>query len=93
MTYDVRVHPQVKDDLSSLDPPIRDRIKTRINNRLIKKPKYFGEPLRGTLKGLWKFRVGDYRVVYRIEAEDDVVSLLAVSHRKNAYQRVRRRLE
>lgn len=93
MSYEVRVHPRVKRDVSRLDPPIWSRIKQRIHERLKKRPEYFGEPLRGTLKGLWKFRVGDYRVVYRIDPDESRLRVLAVAHRKEAYDRVRRRLD
>ncbi|MGM0381012.1 MAG: type II toxin-antitoxin system RelE family toxin [bacterium] len=92
MNYRLRVHPRVSKDFSKLDPPIATRIKKRIKERLSNRPDYFGEPLRGTLKGLWKFRVGDYRVVYRVDAEKKIINILAVSHRKDAYQRVKRRM-
>ena len=43
----------------------------------------YGEPLRKTLKGYWKLRVGDYRVVFKvIEAE---VWILGIKHRKSVY--------
>lgn len=93
MSYEIRVHPRVKQDVSRLDPPVWKRVKDRLQDRLSRRPEYFGQPLRGTLKGLWKFRVGDYRVVYRIDESESVLRVLAVAHRKNAYDRVRRRLE
>lgn len=93
MSYDICVHPQVKSDFSNLDPPIQERIKKRISNRLTQKPEYFGEPLRGTLDDFWKFRVGDYRVVFDIDQDQEVLRILAVAHRKEAYQRVKRRID
>jgi mRNA interferase RelE/StbE len=93
MSYDVRVHPQVKDDFSALDPPIRNRIKERISNRLTEKPEYFGEPLRGTLNDFWKFRLGDYRIVFDIDQENELISIFNLAHRKEAYERVKRRIE
>ena len=91
--YKLRVHPRVKKDISHLDPPVWDRIKKQINNRLTSKPEYFGSPLRGTLKGLWKYRVGDYRVVYTIDSQKELISILLVAHRKDAYSKVTRRIQ
>jgi mRNA interferase RelE/StbE len=92
-SYKVRVHPGVKKDISRLAPPVWKRIKKQINHRLTAKPEYFGSPLRGTLKGLWKFRVGDYRVVYKIDEQQKQISLLLIAHRKDAYSKVTRRLQ
>ena len=49
----------------------------------------YSEPLRKTLKTYRKLRVGDYRVVLKIE--DRVVTVLAVCHRRHVYQRAQRR--
>ncbi|MBP7233389.1 MAG: type II toxin-antitoxin system RelE/ParE family toxin, partial [Syntrophaceae bacterium] len=43
----------------------------------------YGEPLRKTLKGYWKLRVGDYRVVFKII--DSEVWILGIRHRKSVY--------
>lgn len=42
------------------------RIARALDTRLAVIPEQTGEPLRGTLKGYWKLRIGDYRVVYKI---------------------------
>ncbi|MFP4687918.1 MAG: type II toxin-antitoxin system RelE family toxin [bacterium] len=93
MSYEIKVHPRVKQDLAHLDPPVGKRIKKRLRNRLVTKPEYFGKPLRGTLKGLWKYRVGDYRVVYRIDKEKKTIKVLLVAHRKDACSKVTRRIQ
>jgi mRNA interferase RelE/StbE len=43
-------------------------------------------PLKGPLAGLWRFRVGDYRVVYRIQDDDRVVIVLLIAHRRDVYE-------
>ena len=41
-------------------------------------------PLKGSLKGYWKLRIGDYRVVFRIAASE--VSILTILQRKVVYE-------
>lgn len=90
MSYELRYHPQVKrNDIPQLDHAARERIRTAIETRLVERPEYYSEPLRKTLKPYRKLRVGDYRVVFRVS--DNIVFILAVLHRKEAYQRARRR--
>jgi mRNA interferase RelE/StbE len=46
-------------------------------------PVGFGKPLRYSLKGHRRLRVGDYRIVYRIENNN--VLIVAIKHRKDIY--------
>jgi mRNA interferase RelE/StbE len=52
---------------------------------LSESPKEIGDPLKGKLSGYWRSRVGDYRVVYRIEEEALVVLVVKIAHRKDVY--------
>jgi mRNA interferase RelE/StbE len=52
-------------------------------------PERYGVPLAGTLRGYWKLRVGDYRVVFRVTA--DAVWILAILHRREVYEAAERR--
>lgn len=49
-------------------------------------PRRLGKPLRFELEGCWSARRGPYRVVYRIDDEAWVVSVLAVAHRADVYR-------
>ncbi len=60
------------------------RIREAIETRLLTAPQEYGEPLRRTLKGYWKLRVGDYRVVFRVKDKD--ILILGIIHRKKVYQ-------
>jgi mRNA interferase RelE/StbE len=59
---------------------LRDRLKPAENPRL------FGKPLHGDKGGLWRYRVGDYRLICDIRDEKVVVLVLRVGHRKNIYR-------
>ena len=84
MAYRILYHPRVlADDLPSLNHDLRNRIARAIDQRLPTHPSYYGEPLRHRLKGYWKVRVGDYRVVYTLL--EHTVLVIAIRHRKNVY--------
>ncbi len=50
-------------------------------------PRRVGKPLRFELEGLWSARRGPYRVIYRIDEDERVVTVLAVGHRAHIYRR------
>lgn len=91
MPYELRYHPDVKRvDIPLLDRKLKGRIRNAIETRLALAPHQYGEPLRKTLKGYWKLRVGDYRVVYKIvECE---VWILGIIHRRDAYENMMKRI-
>jgi mRNA interferase RelE/StbE len=48
-------------------------------------PRRFGKPLLGELKGLWRYRVGAFRIVAKIEEDRFVVLVVTVGHRHQVY--------
>lgn len=48
-------------------------------------PRRFGRPLTGDLKGFWRYRVGDYRIVASIEDDRFIVLAVTVGHRRDVY--------
>jgi len=67
MPFTLHYHPAVRaDDLPLIDQRTKDRIGKAIEERLQTAPHDYGEPLRKSLKGYWKLRVGDYRVVFNV---------------------------
>jgi mRNA interferase RelE/StbE len=48
-------------------------------------PRRFGRPLNGDLKGFWRYRVGDYRIVASIEDDRFIVLVVTVGHRRDVY--------
>jgi mRNA interferase RelE/StbE len=49
-------------------------------------PRQFGKPLRMNLAGLWRYRIGDHRLICRIEEHRLVVLVLKVGHRREVYE-------
>ncbi len=90
MPFSVIYHPDVKGrDIPKLNADVRNRIRKAIETRLMVAPQEYGEPLRKTLKGYWKLRVGDYRIVFRIL--DEEILILGICHRKEVYPMMEKR--
>jgi len=91
LTFELRYHPDVRDvDIPKLNETLKKRIKKAIEERLSISPDQYGEPLRKTLKGYWKLRVGDYRVVYKVAGNE--VWILAIINRKDVYRKIAKRI-
>ena len=90
MGFDIIFHQAVKDDAAAIAKAIRERIRSAIDTRLTTEPALYGKPLRGTLAGYWKLRVGDWRVVYVIRGSEVIV--YAIKHRSRVYDEVSDRL-
>ncbi len=52
---------------------------------LVKDP-HQGKPLKGSYKGLYRYRIGDYRIIYSVEDDRLIVFVLRIRHRKDAYR-------
>jgi len=85
-------HPDVlKEDLRGIPANIKSRIRKAIETRLLKDPVMFGQPLRQSLKGHRKLRVGDWRVIYRVE--HSTIVILMIGSRKDVYEEVFKRVD
>ena len=83
MSYKIRYHPDVRDkDLPKINRNIQKRIKAAIEKRLLVAPERYSEPLRRTLKGYRKLRVGDYRIILKLHDED--ILILCIFRSKTA---------
>jgi mRNA interferase RelE/StbE len=49
-------------------------------------PRAFGHALTGSLRGLWRYRVGDYRLICELRSRELVILVLAVGHRREIYR-------
>jgi mRNA interferase RelE/StbE len=84
MHFTLHYHPAVRiEDLPLIDQRAKDRIRKAIEERLRTAPHQYGQPLRKSLKGYWKLRVGDYRVVFKIIESE--VWIICIRNRKSVY--------
>ena len=81
ITFEQRV---IDEDLPSIPMPYKDQIRRAIRERLAAEPVKLGKPLKYSLFGLRRLRVGDWRIIYRINGE--FVEIVKIGHRKDIYE-------
>jgi len=75
-------------DLRKLGHPAQSAILRYLRERIAtsEDPRRFGKPLTKELKNLWRYRVGDFRIVASIEDDRFIVLILTVGHRREVYE-------
>ncbi|MCK8069797.1 type II toxin-antitoxin system RelE/ParE family toxin [Cobetia marina] len=63
---------------------IRDYLRERIQP--LEDPRQLGKPLQGQLGELWRYRVGDYRLIAQIEDDRVCVLVVRIGHRRDIYR-------
>ena len=89
MDWRVEISDVAENQLRKLDRQIQKRLLDWLDDRIegCKNPRHFGEPLRGDMSGLWRYRVGDYRIICEIKEHQFIVLALTVGHRREIYLR------
>ena len=74
-------------ELNKLDTQTKQQILDYLAERIETNmdPRRFGKGLKADLAGLWRYRVGNYRIVCRLIDGELIVLVLAVGHRKDIY--------
>jgi mRNA interferase RelE/StbE len=88
--YEIRLMETAVTDLRALPLRAREAIVARIEALADDPTPNHTRPLRGELKGLWRLRVGDYRVAFTIDRQAHTVSVWRVGHRESFYERAKR---
>ncbi|MEF8875066.1 MAG: type II toxin-antitoxin system RelE/ParE family toxin [Candidatus Thermoplasmatota archaeon] len=85
MTYEILLTEQAVEDLRKLDDNIEERVRKKIK-QLSDYPEHYGKPLKGP-KNLWVLKIGrsDWRVIFRIDEEQDEIIIITIGHRRNIY--------
>ncbi len=85
MAYRVVLHRSAVRDIGNLSQPNRGRVMRAID-ALATNPRPRGAKLLSGPDRRWRFRVGDYRVLYRVDDDRVVVVIVRVRHRSVAYR-------
>jgi len=89
--YEILYHEKVvKEDIPRLGGNVKKLIQKAIETRLSEVPELYGKPLRKSLAGYKKLRVGDYRVIFKIDGTS--VRVFIIAHRKTVYEKVWKRV-
>ncbi len=82
--FEILYHPDVlQKDLPRISSAEKQRIRRAIEQKLAFFPHEFGASLRHTLKGYWKLRIGDWRVIYKVHGR--ILTVLRIGHRREIY--------
>lgn len=88
MAWRIRFSKEADKSLRKLDRRVSARILDELEEvSRLDDPRTRGKALVGNLAGLWRYRVGDYRVVCDIEDEVLVILVVGVAHRSSVYRR------
>jgi len=86
MIYQVEIRPEALKDLDDLDINIGKRILRKLDWLRANFSYITPEPLKGEFKGLYKLRLGDYRILYTYDNEKNIISVHYIGHRREIYK-------
>lgn len=89
MTYQVKILESVEKELKKMNKQTVRIIKNWIVKNLVdtEDPRAKGKALTGNLKGIWRYRIGDYRLFAKIEDDILTIFLFDIGHRRDVYKR------
>ena len=89
MIWKVEFDDRARKELRKLDKQTQDRIlKWLLANLATEEdPRRTGKSLKGRMKGLWRYRVGDYRIVSQIQDEQILILVIRIGHRRDVYDK------
>lgn len=83
--YTIRIAPIAKKQIEALPDNIRSKVITVLAEVLAKNP-FIGKALKAELKGLYSYRIGDYRIIYDVVRHELLIQVIKVMHRREAYR-------
>ena len=86
MTWTIELEDRAIKELSKLEKQTQYKIINYLKARILNDPRNFGKPLLYNKFGLWRYRVGDYRIICKIEDQRLSILIVSVAHRKNIYK-------
>ena len=90
MAWRIEIDKDVQREMKKLDKQVAKRITAKLREiSQLDDPRSMGKGLTGNLAGLWRYRVGDYRIVCDIEDGVLLILVIDVAHRREVYKRRR----
>lgn len=89
MAWRIEYARAARKDINDIDPQVARRIRSFLEERLahLDDPRSLGQALKGSALGeFWKYRVGDWRIIARIDDGILRVLVVRVAHRKDVYR-------
>jgi mRNA interferase RelE/StbE len=87
LAWQITFEESAKNEILALDRTVQTEIVQYLRSRIAtdQDPRRFGDPLRKELAGLWKYRIGNYRVICDIKDEEVTVLIIRIGHRSKVY--------
>lgn len=87
MRYKVLYTKTAMKQLKKMDKTIASFIISYIEEKLVdcSDPRIFGKSLHGNLRDKWRYRVGDYRILAKIDDGNIIITVVEIGHRKEIY--------
>jgi mRNA interferase RelE/StbE len=88
LAWRIEFLPAAEKDLAKLGRAEAKRVLQTLKTRIapLDDPRRLGTALTGELGGLWRWRIGDYRVIARIEDERITILVVRIGHRREVYR-------
>ncbi len=87
MIWKIEYLPDPKKFLNKLDSSVKIQIFSYLRKiSLTEDPTSFGKPLSSSLKGFWRYRVGDYRIICEIRKKELIILVIDIGHRSKIYK-------
>ena len=88
MMFSIEYTKTAAKQLMKLDRKIAAFIVSYIDEKLVncENPRLYGKALRGNLNDIWRYRVGDYRILAKIEDERIIITIVEIGHRKDVFE-------
>ena len=88
MTWQIRLTPKAEKNLKKLGVEESRRVVRYLRERVAQDPRATGKALKGQLREFWRYRVGNYRILAKIQDKELLVLIVQVGHRSRIYQKV-----
>ena len=86
MTWKIEFDKKAYKELSKFDKPVQQKISLELEKiAQLENPKLYGKGLKGDLANLWRYRVGDDRIICQFEYSQLIIITVRIGHRKAVY--------
>ena len=85
LTWEIKLTPKAHKELSKIDRQDAARIIRFLHERVAENPTSIGSPLKGQLRQFWRWRIGNYRILGKIEQAHLLVLVVKIGNRRDVY--------
>lgn len=83
--YELIIAPKARKQIDKLPSRIRGKVEDTLKNVIAVDP-FIGKTLKAELKGLYSYKIGDYKIIYSILKTKLIIQVIKVMHRREVYR-------